>query len=96
MYKITRKDFYTKKEMKKGKKRHWGFTCPSCKEKFSSKSHTEYCYCEEHLTGPLDEISILCSVDCVFDYLKSLSIDVDGIIKEHNKMMDKLYELDRE
>lgn len=96
MSKITKDDFYERREMKKGKKRHWGFTCPICNEKFSSKTYSEYYICEEHLTGPLDKIYIFCSKDCVFDFLKTINVDIETIIKEHNESMDRLDELEKQ
>jgi transcription elongation factor Elf1 len=96
MYRITKEDLYDKREMKTRRKIYSTFTCPTCKEIVSIKTHTYFYLISEHLTGPLDCSGRFCSTDCLFRHLDSFNIDIDKIIEEHNTMMDKLDELDKE
>lgn len=80
---------WEKKIMKKGK-RHWGFTCGQCKEKISSKNHTEYylfqwenfvnIYTPPSLTSE-DIDSRFCSKDCLLNLLKEKGLDIEETVQ---------------
>jgi hypothetical protein len=77
--------------MKKGKKRHWGFTCPQCEKKFSSKSHTRY-----YLINQFDlqfvapgkgfstdyETKFYCSEKCVLNHFDDKGVDPDKAVQK--------------
>ena len=90
MYRITKEDLYDKREMKTRRKKYSTFNCPTCKEAVSIKTHTYFYIVSEHVTHSLADSGRFCSTDCVFKHLKSLNIDIDKIIEEHNAMMDQL------
>ncbi|MEC0271942.1 hypothetical protein [Peribacillus frigoritolerans] len=92
---ITNEDLYERREMKMRKKINSTFSCTTCKEIVSIKTHTFYYLIAEYLTGPLDNSGRFCSINCVFKLLDSLNIDVDKIIEEHNKTLDILNEYDK-
>lgn len=84
---------WEKKIMKKGK-RHWGFTCGQCKEKISSKNHTEYYLLRwEYFVnfrlptngdgdGELDDIyARFCSKDCLLNHLKESGYDIEETVQ---------------
>jgi len=90
---INYSSLYDKRVMKKGKKRHWGFTCPHCKNKYSSKTHTEYFIIGVHEIGQVtDNINfnwndkLFCSSDCLFKFLNTNEIDLDKTVNDLIKL----------
>lgn len=90
---------WEEKIMEKGKKHHWGFTCVQCKEKISSKEHTEYYLLRwENLVnfplppnGGLDDIHArFCSKDCLLNHLKDNNFDIEATAKAINKHLDRI------
>lgn len=92
---------YSQRVMKKGKKRHWGFTCPNCKKKFSSKDHTEYFLIQwdgiSTITGILKEEwtadGLFCSKPCLLTYMEKDGPIINDIYKELDDWEKKVSKL---
>lgn len=93
--KLTRENVYEQREMKTRKKINSTFKCSTCGEKVSIQTHTYFYLVNEYLTNQFDS-GRYCSKECVFKFIADRKVNVEEAVKEHNRLMDLLDELDKD
>ncbi|HDX9638966.1 TPA: hypothetical protein ACGXMH_001356 [Bacillus mobilis] len=91
---LTKEDAYEKREMSTRKKINSTFKCSICSGKVNIQTHKYFYLVNEYLTNQFDS-GRYCSKECVLKFLEDRNVDVEEAVKEHNRMMDLLDELDK-
>ncbi|WP_156575813.1 hypothetical protein [Bacillus luti] len=91
---LTNEDAYERREMNTRRKINFTFKCPTCGGKVNIQTHKYFYLVNEYLTNQFDS-SRYCSKECVFKFLEDKNVNVEEAVKEHNRLMDLLDELDK-